>query len=343
MGGEGENKGSRWDQTQTARALFLFRFRSAAFLVIFVVFFSRPATLQVDDACPLAALAALSFDANQLQKAEWHTAYPPVPLALPDRAQRRASALSPPPPPDPDRPVVKTMRKLMNAQAFSAFAAITYGAVGSGRAAMSMIADVARAEIDWQLLLMQPLSSLNAVAIAAALSSSARRSRRPGSGLTFSIPPPVRPGARASVVPLAAKGQRDPFLPSLPFPLPLPLPLLGKRRRSLTPELAEGPPDSPRPKKAKCGGSGSGGFLLLSERAAPAFTSAPAPRRPRPRPRPLPRPALAGAGAEAEAEVEIEVEPYCALWERLGARNGPSWCYSDDRDEGRGRTSRRKL
>lgn len=334
MGCKGENRedrdGIRSDR-ERARSFFSL-FGVQPFWLYFLVFFSRPATVQVDDACPLAALAALSFDANQLQKAEWHTAYPPVPLALPDRAQRRASALSPPPPPDSDCPAVKTMRKLMNAQAFSAFAAITYGAVGSGRAVMSMIADVARAEIDWQLLLKQPLSSLNAVAIAAAFSPSARRSRRPGSGLTLSISAPVRPGARAGVVPPAASGRRDPFLPSLPFPLPL----LGKRRRSPMPELAEGAPDSPRPKKVKIGGdSGPGGFLLLSERAAPV------PRRPRPRPRP--RPTLAGAGAEAEAEVEAEVASYFALWESLGARNGRPWCYSDDGDEDRGRTPRRKL
>ncbi|KAF8477743.1 hypothetical protein DFH94DRAFT_91334 [Russula ochroleuca] len=315
-------------QTKGRRAPYSARSAFSLFGVqpfwLYFLFFSRP-VLQVDDACPLAALAALSFDANQLQKAEWHTAYPPVPLALSDRAQRQASALTPPPPPDPDRPAVKTMRKLMDAQAFSAFAAITYAAVGNGRAAMSMIADVARAEIEWQLLLRRPLSVLNAIAVATSL-----QRRRRGTSLTVSIPAPVRAGRGASVAP-AASGQRDLLLPLLP--------LLGKRRRSIA-ELAEAAmaPDSPRPKKAKCGGSASGGFLL----SAPASASAPASRRPstpRPRPRPRPRPALAGA----EAEAEIEVAPYCALWESLGSRNGPSRCYSDDRDEGRGRASRRKL
>jgi len=58
---------------------------------------------QVDDACPLGAITALSFDADQARKAEWHTAYPEMPpLALSADAVRRAEAFPPPPPPPGD-------------------------------------------------------------------------------------------------------------------------------------------------------------------------------------------------------------------------------------------------
>ena len=120
---------------------------------------------QVDDACPLATMAALSFDAKQAQKAEWYTAYPKVRLGgLPkhDVIRRRAKALPLPPPSlpllhkDDSRAGVGVLRHL-DAREFSAFAAITCSAVGSGRATMSMIADVALQELRWQLHVMQPL------------------------------------------------------------------------------------------------------------------------------------------------------------------------------------------
>ncbi|KAI9507114.1 hypothetical protein F5148DRAFT_159889 [Russula earlei] len=117
----------------------------------------------VDDACPLAALAALSFDADQVRKAEWYAGYRnlpwPPPLALSGDAVRRAKAF-PPPSGDADKVTGTswgTTMKQMDGHTFSTFSAITYSAVGSGRAAMSMIADVARREIEWQLSLMHKL------------------------------------------------------------------------------------------------------------------------------------------------------------------------------------------
>ncbi|KAH9983377.1 hypothetical protein BJV74DRAFT_886819 [Russula compacta] len=129
----------------------------------------------VDDACPLAVLMALSFDADQAKKAEWYDAYPKMPpLALPEYAVRRARAFPPPPPADADVDAnddaststnrtrstnwSRTMER-MNARTFSAFAAITSGAVGSAIAVMEAIADIARDEIDWQIYIMQPLSA----------------------------------------------------------------------------------------------------------------------------------------------------------------------------------------
>lgn len=292
----------------------------------------------MDDACPLSALAALSFDANQLKKAEWYTAYPRVPLALSDHALRRANALSPPPPPPGDAATdatsVKTMLKLMNAQAFSAFAAITYAAVGSGRAAMSMIADIARAEIDWQLFLMRPLSSINAVATSARAAASAQRRPRPRPGSSrLSVPAPVGVGVgtRAGIVP-AASGRHDhPHHP-----------VLGKRRRSPA-EVAEAEreaPDSPRPppeKKAKCNSSEGCSFSYPWPPRISSMTPqegtweqrrAPASRRPS-----TPRPQQA---AQAEAA------PDCTLWEPLRGRNVSPCYYSDDRDESKGRAPQGK-
>ncbi len=103
-------------------------------------------------------MAALSFDAEQANKAEWYTSYPKVRLnALPKQAVQRAGALPKPPP--PRRPGTGALKHL-DARQFSAFAGVTCGAVGSGRAAMSMIADIARQEIEWQLRIMQSSSVL---------------------------------------------------------------------------------------------------------------------------------------------------------------------------------------
>jgi len=120
---------------------------------------------QVDDACPLGTIAALGFDADQARKAEWYTAYPKMPpLALSEDAVRRAEAFPPPPPPPPPRDCYTGLgtgvTKHMGAYTFSAYADITSGAVGSGRASMSMIADIVKGEIDWQLSVMRPSSSV---------------------------------------------------------------------------------------------------------------------------------------------------------------------------------------
>jgi len=131
-------------------------------------------------------MAALSFDAEQANKAEWYTSYPKVRLnALPKQAVQRAGALPKPPP--PRRPGTGALKHL-DAWEFSAFAGVTCGAVGSGRAAMSMIADIARQEIEWQLRVMQPSSVLHIGidididANSAADSSAQRRSSRRKSG-----------------------------------------------------------------------------------------------------------------------------------------------------------------
>lgn len=131
---------------------------------------------QVDDACPLARMAALSMDAKQAKKAEWYTAYPNErPSGLPKhdaKTDANAKALPPPRPRPHPRPRPLPLRdgkddrdsragagalRHLDAREFSAFAAITCSAVGSGRATMSMIADVARQELRWQLHVMQPL------------------------------------------------------------------------------------------------------------------------------------------------------------------------------------------
>src|ERR1700744_5377884 len=63
-------------------------------------FWLRP---QLDDACSLAALDALSFDADQARAAEWYDTYPNVPSTIPDSAVRRAASfISPPSPLDED-------------------------------------------------------------------------------------------------------------------------------------------------------------------------------------------------------------------------------------------------
>ncbi|KAH9034359.1 hypothetical protein EDB83DRAFT_2525167 [Lactarius deliciosus] len=115
----------------------------------------------VDDACSLAALGALSFDADQARAAEWYDGYPHVPRTIPDSATRRAASFSSPLPLARDergraRGAQRTLKR-MDAEALSAYSAVVYAALGSGRAAMSMIADIAKREIDWQLALLRPM------------------------------------------------------------------------------------------------------------------------------------------------------------------------------------------
>jgi hypothetical protein len=294
----------------------------------------------VDDSCPFAALAALSFDEHQLKKAEWYTEYPQLPLARSDHIVRRAKELSPPPPsPDTadDSGLVKAMLKLMDAKAFSTFAAITCGNLGGIRAGMSMIANIVRVEIDWQLFLMRPSSSLNTVAISSRPAAPEQRHTQPGSRSGIPAPAPALVRGGANVVVPVARGQRDHHHRP------------GKRKRSMA-EVFEAETQTetqaPRPppgKRIKYGSSRAVGSHYSSpprrstalekkgggvgqERAAPR-------RQPTPRPRPEPRP----------APTLIEAAPYCALWERLGGRNVPFWSYSDDHDETRGRAPRRKL
>lgn len=291
----------------------------------------------MDDACPLAALAALSFDEHQLKKAEWCTEYPQVPLALSDHALRQAKELSPPPPPPDtgDYPgPVKAMLKAMDGKAFSTFAGITCGNLGGIRAAMSMIANIVQVEIDWQLFLMRPLSSLNTIATSARPAASEPRRRKPSSrsGIPTPAVAPVRVGANVVVVVPGARGQRD---------------HLGKRKRSMAEvfeaetEAEAQPPRPPPEKRVKYGPSrGHGSYCptplristTLEQKGGGGGQTRSPPRRP-PTPRPRPRP----------ASILIESAPYCALWERLGGRNVPSWSHSDDHDEDRGRSFRRRL
>jgi len=116
----------------------------------------------VDDACSLAALDALSFDADQARTTEWYSGYPNVPRTIPDSAVRRAASFFTPPPLDEDNVRARTngaqrMLRRMDAEALSAYSAVVYAALGSGRAAMSAIADIAKREIDWQLGLLRPM------------------------------------------------------------------------------------------------------------------------------------------------------------------------------------------
>ena len=263
-----------------------------------------------------------------------------MPLTRSDQAVRRAKEF-PPPPPSPDASdysgPVKAMLKLMDAQAFSTFAVITSGNIGGLRAAMSMIANIVRVEIDWQLLLMQPLSSLNA-AVTSACSPASEQPRPQNSSrldIPASAPAPVRAGANV-VVP-GTRGQRDHHHHP------------GKRKRSMVEVFeaeAQGgaqPPCSPPRKRVKHGSfRGYGSYcptplkrsIALEEKAGGVGQEQAAPRRPpTPRPRPEPRPAPTLIEAAA---------PYCALWKRLGGRNVLSWSSSDNHDEDRGRASRRK-
>jgi hypothetical protein len=336
------------NQTKGRRApysrqlIFLFSFSGLPFVLLLV--FSRSflcwALAQVDDACPFAALAALSFDEHQLKKAEWYTEYPQLPLARSDHAVRRAKELSPPPP-SPDTTdysgLVKAMLKLMDAQAFSTFAVITCGNLGGIRAAMSMISNIVRVEIDWQLSIMRPLSSLNAVATSARPAASEQRRPQPGSRSNIPAPAPAPVRAGANVIVPGARGQRDHYHH------------LRKRKRSMAEvfeaetEAERQPPRPPPEKRVKYGSSrGLGSHCptparrstTLEEKGGCVGQERAVPRRsPTPRPRPELRP----------APTLIEAAPYCALWDRLGGRNVPSWSYSDDHDEARGRAPRRRL
>ena len=294
----------------------------------------------MDDACPLAALAALSFDEHQLEKAEWYTEYPQLPLALSDDAMRQAKELRPPPP-SPDTTdysgPVKAMLKLMDAQAFSTFAAITCGHLGGLWAAMTMIAGIVRVEIDWQLFVMQPLSSLNAVATFPRPAASEQRRPQPASRSDISAPAlaQVRAGANAAVP--GVRVQRDHRHHQ------------GKRKRSMAEvfeaetEAERQPPRPPPEKRTKYSPSRGNSSqrpasprrsTALDEKGGGLGQERAAPRRPpTPRPRPEPRP---------EATL-IEAAPYCCLWKRLGGRNVPSWPYNDNHDDDRGRAPRRRL
>ena len=122
---------------------------------------------QLDDACSLAALDALSFDADQARSAEWYDAYPPNMRrgTIPDSAVRRAASFfTPPPPLDKEdahhaRASSRAQRTLkhMDAAALSTFSAVVHAALDSARAAMMLIADIAKQEIDWQLALLRPM------------------------------------------------------------------------------------------------------------------------------------------------------------------------------------------
>jgi len=150
------------DPRPSVPPLDLFGCNLVFFSIVFTLVGAR-AREQVDDACPLATMAALSLDAKQAQKAEWYTAYPKARLSGLQKRDANAKALPLPPSlplhggkDDDSRAGVGVLRHL-DAREFSAFAAITCSAVGSGRATMSMIADVARQELRWQLHVMQPL------------------------------------------------------------------------------------------------------------------------------------------------------------------------------------------
>ena len=135
----------------------------------------------MDDACSLAALDALSFDADQARAAEWYAAYPNVLRTIPDSAVRRAASFFTPPPLDEDLPDdvrARTSRaqrtlKRMDAEALSTFSAVVYAALGSGRAAMSMISDIAKREIEWQLALLRPMYTVLRPALQSAAAAAA--------------------------------------------------------------------------------------------------------------------------------------------------------------------------
>jgi len=193
---------------------------------------------QVDDACPLATMGALSFDAEQANKAEWYTSYPKVRRnALWEQAVQRAEALPKPPPrraPLSESAGTGALRHL-DARQFSAFAGVTCGAVGSGRAAMSMIVDIARQEIEWQLHVMQPLCVHIGIDVGANsdVDSAQRRRRKSGSRVrTRSLLSVLVAEDDEAGVP-AAHGQRGSHMAS------------GKKRKRSTAADVAGAPDSP--------------------------------------------------------------------------------------------------
>jgi hypothetical protein len=234
------------------------------------------------------------------------------------------------------------MLKLMNAQRLSALAAITHGGAGSITGAMSMIADIVRVEIDWQLFVMRPSSSLNPVATSARAAASEPRSRqtdtRPGIPHPASAPPVGAGASPKVVVPGTSSQQRDRHHP------------LMKRKRSMAEVFEAGTQvetQSPRPPPLKRTKSSSNG-IYGSYYHPPPYCPVP-PRRSTaleakggggqeqavPRRPPTPRLRL-------ESRPAPKLVPYCGLWERLGGRNTPSF-FSDDHDEDRGRPPRRRL
>ena len=235
------------------------------------------------------------------------------------------------------------MLKLMDAQTFSTFAAITCGNLGGLEATMSMIAKIVRVEIDWQLSIMRPLSSPNAAVTSTRPAAPKQRRPQPSSSRPEIPAALLRAIANAVVVPVA-RGQLDRRHH------------LRKRKRSMAEVLeaeteAERQPPRPPPEKRVKYSSPSrgygpfcpspprrstaleekgGGGVVVQERAVPRR-----PPTPRPRSRPESRPAA--------TLIEAAPSPYCALWERRGGRNVPSLSSSDNHDEDRGRAARRRL
>jgi hypothetical protein len=219
---------------------------------------------QVDDACPLATMAALSFDAKQAQKAEWYTEYPKVRLsALPKHdavVRRRAKAL-PPPPSLPlhnkDAGMGQGILRHLNAREFSAFAAITCGAIGSDRAAMSMISDVALKELRWQFHVMQPqcIGFPMPIDLGEDDKTAADSERRRGSPISASR---VRTRALSPEL-VASSPEMAAHVPAAHLDIRRDHMAGKKRKRSATTELAEAPdsPTPPPPEKRAKRGSGT--------------------------------------------------------------------------------------
>jgi hypothetical protein len=257
--------------------LFSFRFGSLRFI------FAAP---QVDDACPLAALAALCFDADQAKKMEWYNAYPNVPRTPSERAIRRARAF-PPPQLDSGSDTTTTtgafgLLKNLNAKEFSTFSTIVHRAVGSDQAVMTAIANIAKREIDWQLSLMQPMFLVPL-----------RHPHPTGDGNDGAV---TITSTVAAVS--AARVQRD---------LPLPPPRRGKRKRS--PAHAPGSPTPPERKRTKI--AIAAGPAKCDYRVVPGRStrSSPSPRAQAEQPTGGRRNSTGGSGS---------------LWERLGGDPTPS-------------------
>jgi hypothetical protein len=215
---------------------------------------------QVDDACVLGSMAALSFNAKQARKAEWYTKYPRVRCgAISKRTVQRVEALGPPRPFSTGKGAGAGALKHLDARAFSAYAGITCAAVGGGRAAMSMIANVARSEIEWQLHIKQPLYSVMNIGIGLGdgKDDDAQRDRHVGTG--------------ALRVPAAHfnNEERDDHMAVAKN--------LKRKRSAAAEEVAEQAPDSPRPPPEKRTKRGSRAQhydrLYNPSRADPASTA----------------------------------------------------------------------
>lgn len=190
----------------------------------------------MDDACSLAALDALSFDADQARAAEWYVPNPNVPCIIPDSAVRRAASFFTPPPLESDDARGRTtgaqrMLRHMDAEALSAYSAVVYAALGSGRAAMSAIADIAKREIDWQLALQRPMYTV------------------------------LRPAPRAAA---AAVGNKvvKPWTRNFS-----PAPDTDRKRKRRAPEAQGGVPETPSPHKRSRLASGAY-HCVVSDRSA---------------------------------------------------------------------------